>query len=93
MMCLLITLMSFTETASLGARTGEEELTEQQLRATSGNYICSFHKLFLSKISITCHLPNLWKQCATELLYPVPYTDELKSMIKHIQFLEIYKWI
>lgn len=35
---LLFTLMSSAETASLGARTCEDDLTEQQLRATSGNW-------------------------------------------------------
>ena len=43
-----ITMMSFTETASLGASTGEDELTEQHLRATSGNDTYSSQKLSFS---------------------------------------------
>lgn len=38
--------MSFTETASLGARNGEDELIEQQLKAASGKYV------FLSEASL-----------------------------------------
>lgn len=41
-----IILMSFTETASLGARNGEDELIEQQLKAASGKYV------FLSEASL-----------------------------------------
>lgn len=84
--------MFSAESASLGARTCEDDLSEQPLRVTSGNWsVPSHNHVCLSYSCYSRHLCNAWISGAAPIRFDhIPYRNKLIAKANISVYLDAY---